>query len=38
MVFEWWAHEYDFFPEIYIEKEQIAGAKITKPCGCLLDV
>jgi hypothetical protein len=26
--FEWWAREYDIFPEIYIEKEQIAGAKI----------
>jgi hypothetical protein len=27
MVFEWLAREYDVFPEIYIEKEQIVGAK-----------
>jgi hypothetical protein len=27
MVFEWMAREYDVFPVIYIEKEQIAGAK-----------
>jgi hypothetical protein len=27
LVFEWKAREYDVFPEIYIEKEQIVGAK-----------
>jgi hypothetical protein len=27
-----------FFSEIYIEKEQIACAKMTKPCGSLLDM
>jgi hypothetical protein len=27
-----------FLPEIYIEKEQIAGAKMTKPCGNLLEI
>jgi hypothetical protein len=27
-----------FLPEIYIEKEQIAGAKMPKPRGYLLDI
>jgi hypothetical protein len=27
-----------FLPEIYIQKEQIAGAKMTKPCGNFLDI
>jgi hypothetical protein len=35
MVFEWYAREYDDFPEMYIEIEQIAGAKndqVTRKC------
>jgi hypothetical protein len=27
-----------FFHVIYIEEEEIAGSKITKPCGNLLDM